>query len=122
MTRKRLFSVNCLQTEPLDQNTRKLPLSGLVAKDQVPISNHAQIKVNVLEPLLSDVQQVSSTKSGTETRSSAAREVAVSGTKDVRARWVRANDDDSDEAADAEVSQAGHGVEVNTEGLIDLPR
>jgi len=109
------------------KNTRPLPLSRLIVKDQVPVSTHAQIKVMVFEPQLPEIQSSkpgggtikasSSAAQGSSNSSSAAalKEVTVNGSNDVRARWARINEESDDAGANA----SGSGGEVNTEGLVE---
>jgi len=95
------------------KNTRGVQLSRLIVKDQVHISTNAQIKVNVIEPALPELQ-TGANKSGIENKSNAAsKDVAVAGNKDVSARWCRTNEDEEMDAGVAGL------VEVNTEGLME---
>jgi len=98
-------------------------------KDRVPVSTHAQIKVNVHTPALPDLQ-VGTGKKGVQTSSGAAsKEIAVTGTESgsrnvVVARWSPANDDGANEASDSVTESAtsvgGKGAgPVNTEGFME---
>jgi hypothetical protein len=112
MTERRVSTV--YQQAISIKNTRSIPLSRLIVKDQVPVSTNAKIKVNVLEPTLPELLAGAS-KSGLDaTSSTASKEVAISGNKDVRARWVRVNEDD-DAFAEASLGK----VEVNMQGLTE---
>src|SRR6201999_971564 len=62
------------------KNIHNLGLSGLVVKDQVPISRHAQINVHTHESPPSDLQPGAS-KNGTEAQSSAASKLSFRGTR-----------------------------------------
>ena len=80
----------------------------MIVKDQVPISQHAQIKVNVLEPNLPEIQS----QNQTDSSNSALKEVSISGNKEVKARWARVNDEE-------DISNVGASGEVNSEGILE---
>jgi hypothetical protein len=96
------------------KNTRSLLLSRLIVKDQVPVSTNAQIKVNVSDPTLPELQASGGKTLSDTSSSTGSKEVAISGNNNVRARWVRVNEDN-----DAFTDTSAGNVEVNTEGLME---
>jgi hypothetical protein len=103
------------------KNTRNLPLTRLIVKDQVPTSTNEQIKVNVFEPALPELQTSGKGTSNAQAKPTSGKEVVVNGykDKDVRARWARANEDDEDSTSNDALNVAGLDGEVNTEGFME---
>jgi hypothetical protein len=97
------------------RNTRLTPVPRLILKDQVPVSEDARFKVNVLDPrelvtLLGTLSKNSNISTG--------ESIAIAGFKGVRVRWAQKNEDGSG-------GDAGNGVvewicDVRASSRLDL--